>query len=172
MKTIPFILSLGAAVALSTTFAAETKTSDKANSQDTAFIKNAADGGMTEVELGKVAEKNAQRDDVKKFGEQMVSDHGKANDDLKSVASNLGVTVPDQVSPKHKSTIDMMSKKTGGAFDSAYINAMVSDHEKDIAEFEKARNQVSNEDLKRFIDETLPVMKHHLEMVKEMKKTK
>jgi putative membrane protein len=172
MKTLTFILGLGTAVALSTAFAAEMKQSDKATAKETTFIKKAADGGMTEVELGKVAEKNGQRQDVKTFGEQMVTDHGKANDELKNVASNLGVNVPDQVSAKHQSTIDAMSKKNGDAFDATYINAMVSDHEKDIAEFEKARNEVTNPDLKKFIDDALPVMKHHLEMAKTMKQTK
>ena len=76
------------------------------------------------------------------------------------------------VSSKHQSKIDLLSKQTGDAFDSAYIKDMVADHQKDIAEFEKARSQVTNEDLKKFIDDTVPVMKHHLEMVKAMKQTK
>ena len=174
MKNIILFVGLSAAVAFSTVFAAETKHSGngKATAKEAAFIKQAADGGMAEVELGKIAEKNGQRDDVKKFGEQMVTDHGKANDNLKSVASQLGVTVPDQVSSKHQSKIDLLSKQTGDAFDSAYIKDMVADHQKDIAEFEKARSQVTNEDLKKFIDDTVPVMKHHLEMVKAMKQTK
>jgi putative membrane protein len=169
MKILIPCIAITAAVTLSTLFAAETKTSGKATSTETAFIKKAADGGMTEVALGKVAEQNGQSDEVKKFGEQMVTDHGKANDTLKSVASDMGVTVPDQPSSTHQTTVDTMSKKSGDAFDKAYISAMISDHQKDIAEFEKARSQVSNADLKKFIDDTLPVMKHHLEMAKSMK---
>jgi putative membrane protein len=172
MKIITLILSLGIALAFSTTFAADKGKSDKASATDTAFIKKAADGGMTEVELGKVAEKNGQRDDVKTFGGHMVKDHGKANDNLKSVASKMDMTVPDKVSAKHQATIDKMSKMSGAAFDTAYIKAMVDDHEKTVAEFEKARGQVSNEDLKKFIDDTLPVVKEHLEMVKKMQSSK
>ena len=173
MKNKSFFLGLSIAAAIALpALAAEMKNSGKPTAKETAFVKEAADGGMTEVELGKVAGKNGQRDDVKKFGEQMVTDHGKANDDLKSVASKLGITVPDQVSSKHQSRIDSLSKKTGDAFDTAYITDMISDHEKDIAAFEKARSQVTNEDLKKFIDDTVPVMKHHLEMAKEMKQTK
>src|ERR1051325_9564503 len=170
MKTLPFSLTLAAALALSTVFAVgQEKKSGKATAKDTAFIKEAADGGMAEVELGKIAAKTAQRDDVKQFGEQMVSDHGKANDNLKSVASKLQVPIPDKLGSKNQSTVDKMSKMTGTSFDNAYIPAMVSDHEKDIAEFEKARSQVTSEELKKFIDETVPVMKHHLEMAKKMK---
>jgi len=170
MKTVILSLTFVIAVTLSSVFGA--KSSDKATDKETTFIKKAADGGMTEVELGKVAEKNAQRDDVKKFGQQMISDHSKANDELKTVASKLGVTIPDKVSAKHQSMIDAMSKKTGESFDATYVKAMIADHENDIAEFEKARGDVTDADLKKFIDDTLPVMKHHLEMVKELKKEK
>lgn len=172
MKTKYFAVALGIALAFSTAHAADKEKSDNASAADTAFIKKAADGGMTEVELGKVAEKNGQRDDVKSFGGHMIKDHGKANENLKSVASKMNVAVPDKVSPKHQATIDKMSKISGAEFDTAYIKAMVEDHEKDIAEFEKARGEVSNEDLKKFIDQTVPVMKEHLEMVKKMQLTK
>jgi putative membrane protein len=172
MKKLTFILTLGTAMALSSTFAVDKEKSDKATAKETAFIKKAADGGMTEVELGKAAEKNGQKDDVKAFGKQMVKDHGKANDDLKSIASKMNVTVPDKVSAKHQARIDKMSKLSGAAFDTAYAKDMVEDHEKDIAEFEKARGKVSKEDLKKFIDDTIPVMKEHLEMAKKMEGAK
>jgi len=173
MKILKFVFVLGIASALpSILFAAGQENSGKANGKDAAFIKKAADGGMAEVELGRVATQNGQRDDVKQFGKQMVSDHGRANDNLKSVASKLNVTVPDKLSTKHQTKLDKLSKTSGAAFDSAYITEMVADHEKDIAEFEKARSEVSNEDLKKFIDETIPVMKEHLEMAKKMKTTK
>jgi putative membrane protein len=172
MKTLTFVLTLGTAVALSSAFAADKEKSDKATARETAFIKKATDGGMTEIELGKVAEKNGQKDDVKAFGKQMVKDHGKANDDLKSVASKMNVTVPDKVSAKHRARINKMSKLSGAAFDTAYAKDMVEDHEKDIAEFEKARGEVSNEGLKKFIDDTVPVMKEHLEMAKKMEGAK
>jgi putative membrane protein len=178
MKKLTFILALGTMVALSPAFAAPKEKSEKApasetaSASDKAFIMKAADGGMTEVELGKIAEKNGQKEDVKSFGGQMVKDHGKANDDLKGIASKMNVTVPDKVSAKHQAKIDKMSKMSGAAFDTAYIKGMVEDHEKTAAEFEKARGQVKNEDLKKFIDDTLPVVKSHLEMVKKMQSAK
>lgn len=166
------LLSLGIACALSTLFAAEKKSSDTstgATAKEINFIKKAADGGMAEVELGKVASSNGERDEVKQFGQRMMTDHGRANDNLKSVASKLNVTVPEKVSTNHQSKIDKLSKMSGSAFDTAYISEMVADHQKDIAEFEKSRKEVTNEDLKKFIDETVPVMKEHLEMAKQMK---
>ena len=65
-----------------------------------------------------------------------------------------------------------MSKLSGVAFDTAYAKDMIEDHEKDIAEFEKALGEVSNEDLKKFIDDAIPMMKGHLEMAKKMAATK
>jgi len=171
MKNTILLLGLSAIVALSA-IAAEMNDSNNASAKETAFIKEAADGGMAEVELGRLAEKTGQRDEVKKFGQQMVTDHGKANDDLKAIASKLGVTVPDRISAEHQSTVDSLSKKSAHAFDSAYVAEMISDPEKDIAEFEKAQGETTNSDLKQFIDKTIPVMKHHLEMAKGMKETK
>lgn len=177
MKTTTLLLTLGTVLALSTAFAANKEKADKeksdnATAAETAFMKKAADGGMTEVELGKVAEKNGQKDNVKSFGAQMVKDHGKAGDDLKSVAGKMNVTLPDKVSAKHQAMIDKMSKMSGDAFDTAYVKAMVEDHEKDVAEFEKASGTVKNADLKKFIDDTLPVIKEHLEMAKKMQAAK
>jgi putative membrane protein len=172
MKKLTSILGIGIVIALSPTFSAEEQKSEKASASDTAFMMKAADGGMTEVELGKVAEKNGQKDDVKTFGNHMVKDHGKANDDLKSVAGKMKVTLPEKVSAKHQAKIDQMSKMSGDAFDTAYVKGMVEDHEKTVADFEKASGTVKNADLKKFIDDTLPVIKEHLEMARKMQGAK
>jgi putative membrane protein len=171
MKTTALILTLGSALAMSST-GAENESATKPTAAEKAFIHKAANGGMTEVELGQIAEKNGTRDDVKSFGERMVKDHGKANDDLKSVASKLNVNVPDKVNAKHQATIDKFSKMSGDSFDAAYAKEMVRDHKEDIAEFEKAQGEVKNEDLKKFITDTIPVMKEHLQMAEKMEGAK
>lgn len=179
MKTFTLILTLGTALALSSAFGAEKEKSDKApatetkaSAADTAFIKKAAEGGMTEVELGKIAEKNGEKDDVKSFGSHMVKDHGKANGELKGVAGKMKVALPDKVSAEHQVKIDKLSKMSGAEFDTAYAKEMVASHEKTIASFEAAKGKVANEDLKKFIDDTLPVIKEHLEMAKKMQAAK
>jgi putative membrane protein len=178
MKCKNFILTVGVATALGVTsavsFGAEKEKSGDTgkSSADAAFIKKAANGGMTEVELGKIAAKNGQKDDVKSFGERMVKDHGKVNDNLKSVASKMNVDVPEKVNAKHQATIDKFSKMSAESFDAAYVKEMVKDHKKDIAEFESAQGEVKNEDLKKFISDTIPVMKEHLEMAQKMQGAK
>jgi putative membrane protein len=169
MKMKTFVVTAGIAlVAAGISLAAEKEKSAGKSNADAMFIKKAANGGMTEVELGKIAAKNGQKDEVKSFGERMVKDHGKANDDLKSVASKMNVELPDKVNAKHQATIDKFSKMSGESFDAAYAKAMVKDHQKDIAEFEEAQGKVKNEDLKKFISDTIPMMKEHLEMAEKL----
>ncbi len=145
------------------------KDAEKATSTEKTFIMKAANGGMTEVDLGKIAAEKGQMQEVKDFGNRMVTDHSKANDELKGVASSLGVSVPAKVDAKHQATIDKFSKMAAGdAFDKAYVKNMVKDHEEDISEFEKAEKEVKNADLKSFIEKTVPIMKEHLEMVKKI----
>src|SRR4029453_4748159 len=106
----------------------ESKTSTLSE-KDKAFMKKAARGGMMEVALGRLAEQKAQREDEKSFGKRMVTDHGKANDELKSIAAQKNVQLPSK-EPTEKWTSDK-----------AYLNTMVRDHQKDLAGFsQKARN--------------------------------
>ena len=144
----------------------------KAGGTDAAFIAKAANGGMTEVELGKLAAEKGASQEVKDFGNQMVKDHSKANDELKEVAGKMNVMVPEKVDAKHQATIEKMSALTGAAFDKAYVKGMVKAHKEDIALFESADKEVKNEDLKKFIENTLPVMKEHLAMIEKFDQVK
>lgn len=175
MKIKHLVVTLGLAIALCASgqniFAAD-ENGAKATAAEKTFIKKAANGGMTEVNLGKLAAEKGDSKEVKDFGSQMVKDHSKINDNLKEVAGKLGVTLPEKVNAMHQAKIDKMEKMSGTAFDKAYVNGMVMAHEKDIAEFEKAGKEVKNEDLKKFIDDSVPTMKEHLEMIKKFSQAK
>jgi putative membrane protein len=149
---------------------AEQKT--EATPNEKTFFMNAANGGMTEVELGKLAAEKGASQEVKDFGTQMVKDHTAANDDLKEVAGKMNVTVPKEVDAKHQAMIAKMSALSGAAFDTAYVKGMVKAHKQDIALFESADKEVKNEDLKKFIEKTVPVMKGHLEMIEKFDQVK
>lgn len=177
MKTKFLFVILGLAATLSVSgellFAADAKEGEaRATVSDTAFMKKAANGGMTEVSLGKLAGEKGESKEVKDFGEKMVTDHTKIGDNLKEVAGKLGVTLPEKIDATHQKKIDEMEKKSGAAFDKAYVNAMVTAHEKDIAAFEEAGKETKNEDLKKFIDDSVPTMKEHLEMIKNFSQAK
>ncbi|MDQ3131681.1 MAG: DUF4142 domain-containing protein [Acidobacteriota bacterium] len=135
---------------------------------DLAFMNDAAPGGMAEVELGKMAAKQAASNDVKQFGQKMVEDHSKAGDELKQLAAQKKVMLPTDVMPAHKQLMEKLSKLSGADFDSAYVTAMVEAHEKDVAAFENVSKTAADADVKAFATKTLPTLKMHLEMIKAM----
>ena len=124
--------------------------------KDKTFMKKAAKGGMMEVAMGNLAAQNGQSDDVKSFGKRMVTDHSKANNELKSIASQKGVTLPGK-----EPTLKWDSDKV-------YVNMMVKDHEKDLAEFQEEAKTGSDPEVKKFAEDTAKVVQEHLELAKEI----
>jgi len=135
---------------------------------DLAFMNDAAPGGMAEVELGKLAVKQAASNDVKQFAQKMIDDHSKAGEDLEALAAQKKVTLPPVVLPAHKQLIGKLSKMSGADFDKEYVKAMVEAHEKDVAAFENVSKTAADADVKAFATKTLPTLKMHLEMIKDM----
>ncbi len=172
IKNLAFTLGVTAALAVPFHIASAADKEMKPTAMEKTFIMKAANGGMMEVEAGKVAAEKGDSEEVKDFGNRMVKDHSKANDELKDAASKMGVTVPDKLDAMHQAKVDKLSGMSGAAFDKAYVNAMVMDHKKDIAEFEAADKKVKNEDLKKFIEDTIPVMKDHLATIEKFDQAK
>lgn len=142
----------------------------KGGGVDQMFVKKAAEGGMAEVDLGNVAKQNGSNDAVKQFGDRMVTDHGKANDELKSLAQQKSWTLPTEAKAADKSKKDRLSKMNGAAFDKAYMRDMVMDHEKDVKEFQKCAASCSDPDLKAWAGKTVPTLEDHLKMAKDTAK--
>jgi len=151
---------------------ASKSTTSNLSAAEQKFVKNAAQGGMTEVQLGELAKTKATREDVKEFGAQMVTDHGQANDELKQLASSKGVTLEDKLDAKHSAMVDKFSKMDAAQFDKAYIDDMVSDHKKDAAEFDEAAKNSKDADLKAFAEKTAAVVHRHLEKIQSIQKAK
>jgi putative membrane protein len=137
-------------------------------SADTAFAMKAAQGGAAEVQTGKLAAEKASSPDVKAFGQQMVDDHTKANDDLKSVAEKKRMTLPTDMNAHQQGTYSKLQRLSGDAFDRAYVKDMVKDHEDDVKEFQKEANNGKDEDIKGFASRTLPVLQAHLDKIKSI----
>ncbi len=127
------------------------------------FVTKAASGGMLEVQLGQLAQQNSKSHRVKDFGNMMVTDHSKANDELKSLAASNNITVSPTLLPDHQKHLDMMSKMKGAGFDKHYMDMMVSDHKEDIDEFKKEANNSNNDAFKSFASKTLPTLQKHLD---------
>lgn len=139
----------------------------KVSAHDRTFMKEAAQGGMAEVNLGQLAAQNASDPDVKAFGQRMVTDHSKANDQLKQVATGMNVTLPTDVKASDKAEANRLSKLTGAAFDRAYVREMVKDHKKDVAEFQKEAKS-GHGDVQSFASTTLPTLQEHLKMAEDL----
>jgi len=181
-KKFPMLLAVTAAGALvlaSATAAGQTSgtgttgsssmssSNTASHSADSKFAMDAAKGGLMEVEMGRMAADHATNPEVKQFAQRMVTDHTKANDELKSVASQKGITLPASLDASDKAKMDKMSKMSGEAFDKAYMDDMVKDHKKDVAEFRKEANGGKDADIKGFASKTLPTLEEHLKMAQD-----
>jgi len=129
--------------------------SSSVSAKDKTFMKKAARGGMMEVAMGRLAEQKAQSEDVKSFGKRMVTDHSKANDELKKIAAQKNVKLPAK-----EPTVSWSSDK-------AYMDMMVKDHEKDLAEFQEEAKSGSDADVKKFAEDTAKVVQEHLDLAKQ-----
>ena len=140
----------------------------KVNKTDAKFAVEAANGGMAEVELGKLAQEKGLSQQVKDFGAMMVKDHSAANLKMTALAKSKGISLPATISASEQKLKDNLSKKSGKNFDKAYAAAMVDDHQEDIKSFESALKELKDPELKAFAAETLPTLKMHLAAVQKV----
>ncbi len=145
----------------------EDKFDDKME-DDTEFAVEAADGGMLEVELGKLAQKNGMSSTVKDFGKMMETEHGKANDELKNMAQSNNITLPAMMSNDNQKTYDDLAAKTGKDFDKAYADLMVKDHKNDIDEFKEQAEDGKKADLKTWAAGKVSTLEMHLQKAQAM----
>jgi putative membrane protein len=135
--------------------------------RDASFAVKAASGGMMEVELGNLAMTNGSTQQVKDFGQSMVADHSKANEELKALAASKNISLPTMPNADMQKKIDDLKQKQGRDFDNAYIDLMVDDHNEDIDDFQKEGDKGNDADLKSWAAGKVPVLQHHLQMAKD-----
>jgi putative membrane protein len=140
------------------------------STEEQLFVKKAAAGGLAEVKLSELADDRASDPKVKDFAKQMVTDHTQANDELKPIAEAGKVPVPTKLQGAHEVAYKRLEKLSGAKFDVAYVQIMVTDHDKTVSAFEDASAKVKDPSLKAFIDKTLPVLRQHKEHIHEIEK--
>lgn len=136
---------------------------------DSTFAVTAANDGMTEVQLGKVAAQKAATTRIKNFANMMVTDHSRIGDELASIAKAKNLTLPSAPDADSQKKIDELSKKSGKSFDKAYVDAMVKGHEGAVKLFTDASTSLQDSTLKAFVNKTLPTLKMHLDSIKAIK---
>jgi len=156
-------LAVAALTVLATSSLADDTAGKRGATTERTFLQSASNGGLAEVELGKLAEQRASNADVKSFGARMVKDHTAANKELATLSARKGVSFPTRIDRKDEELRDRLSKLSGPAFDRAYMQEMTADHEHDVAEFHQAAETSSDPDVREFATHTLPTLTSHLE---------
>ena len=151
------MIVLGLAIALSPAAAFAQSTTDAD------FAKNAAVGGMAEVQAGKLAMAHGSGD-AKTIGQQMVTDHTRMNMELTALAKSKGMVLPTALDPTHTAMIEDLSKGSGRAFDNKYLKSQVTEHQKTIALFQQEADHGADPDMKALATKALPALQQHLNM--------
>lgn len=141
-----------------------------ADAQTTDFFVNATNSGMAEVSLGEMAAQKATNKKVKDMGRMLASDHRAVNQELRSLARQRNVSVPDSIGEDKRKDIDKLMDKKGRDFDKTYINEMISAHEKSVDLFQKQVDNGNDAAVKTFASNTLPKLQMHLDSLKSIKK--
>ena len=139
-------------------------------SLDQKFAADAAKDSLAEVELGKLALDKSKDARVREFAERMIQDHSKASRQLESIAGSAGTVLPSEPGEKLQEPMKKLSGLSGKKFDRAYAQAMVKDHEKAVKLFEQCEQKCTNQEVREFAKETLPVLQEHLAMARSMVK--
>lgn len=128
---------------------------------DAVFARKAAEAGMDEVAAGRIAQERASDDAVRRFAQRMVEDHGKADAELRRIASAQGLSLPDKLDKSAEKDLDRLTKLHGADFDKAYMKHNVGAHKKAVKDFQKEAGSGKDDALKRFAEQTLPTLKEH-----------
>ncbi|MCF2446678.1 DUF4142 domain-containing protein [Dyadobacter sp. CY345] len=153
-------ISLAALLAFSDRFEKE--------SPDKKFVLSAADGGMLEVKLGELAIRQGTKAKTKEFGKMMITDHNKANNELKTLASKKKIEIPAKLSNTKQQIYDSLAVMSGEKFDMLYMNMMIASHEETVGLFQTESTSGKDPEFKKWADSKIPSLKHHLEMSKQL----
>ncbi|ARS37184.1 DUF4142 domain-containing protein [Pontibacter actiniarum] len=132
------------------------------------FMTKAASSNMLEIQSGQLAQEKGQMQEVKDFGQMMVTEHQKASEQMKQLAQQKNIVLPDSMSQEHMDKLQNLRDKTGNEFDQAYMDLMVSSHENTVSLFEDAANNIEDQEVKSFADATLPTLRQHLDRAKQI----
>jgi putative membrane protein len=138
------------------------------DSADRTFMMKAAQANLAEVEAGRLAGEKSTNSDVKKFAQMMVDDHSQANEQLTDLAQKKNISLPNEPDDAHKKDAGRLSDLKGAEFDRSYMTMMVQDHVKAVALFEATAKAAKDSDVRAFAEKTIPVLKHHLDMARDL----
>jgi putative membrane protein len=151
-----------------TVAAAKAQVNPTLSTSDATFMTTAARGGMAEVQMGQLAERNGRSAQVRHFGQQMINDHGRANQEMMALAQQKQITPPSGIGAEQQRNYDNLAKLRGSTFDRAYARAMVQDHQEDLRAFQDEAMNGTDPDVKAFAARHVPVLQEHLRMAQRL----
>jgi putative membrane protein len=140
--------------------------------KDKMFLRKAAAGGLAEVQLGELATQKAGSQDVKDFGQKMVTDHTALNNEMAPIADSMGITLPKKLSKEDQAEYNKLNALSGDDFDKEYVSFMVKDHHQDLREFRTEAASTSDPTLKTAVDKCSKVIYEHMTMIDKMAREK
>ena len=135
---------------------------------DQIFAMMAASGGLTEVQLGKLAAERSASPEVKQLAERLVQDHTKANQELLTIADKKDISVPKRLDGTHEDLVKLFSQLEGGQFDREFLRYQVMHHEKDTVAFAVEAKEGQDPELKAFAAKQLPILQEHLQRARDL----
>jgi putative membrane protein len=139
------------------------------NFGDQAFVAKVLEGNAAEVQLGQLAQEKSQSNDVKQFGQKMVSEHQQMTDKwFKPVAKQIGASEPKGPSKKDKKLAEKLQGLSGQQFDTEYIQAMVKDHKQDLKDFQNEAQSAQDPNVKQIAQQGADLISKNLEMIEQI----
>ena len=166
MKKYFLFTVLIAGLSILFSFKSENYVNTVQDNQDKEFVNAAAEGGMLEVKLGELAVKRGNSQKIKDYGNTMITEHAKVNEELTALAKKKKIELPKKLGKMKQQAYDSLAAEKGEKFDMLYMNMMLSSHEETIGLFQTETTSGKDADLKKWADAKIPALKHHLEMAK------
>lgn len=135
---------------------------------DQHFVKEAAEGNLAEIQVAQIAQQKSQDPQVKRFAQRLIQDHQKAEQQLQEVARQKGIQLPSQPDAVGQAVAQELQKKTGPDFDRHFLFCQLGDHTKDVAIFRGMERMIQDQQIKMYVQSTLPVLRQHLRMAREL----
>ncbi|QNI35390.1 DUF4142 domain-containing protein [Edaphobacter albus] len=136
--------------------------------KDKMFVRKAAEGGLGDVQLGKLASEKGASEDVKSFGQKMVDDHTQLNKEMAELADTIGTMLPKKMGKADQTEYEKLNGLSGEDFDKEYIAYMVKDHHEDLREFRIASTSTTDSEVKNVADRGARLIHDHMVMVDKM----
>jgi putative membrane protein len=137
---------------------------------DKMFVQKAMQGGLAEVQLGQLTLQKSNNEQVKQFAQRMIDDHTKLNEQMKPIAQQIGVPVPEKVSKKDRATMAKLQALSGSAYDQAYIRDMIKDHKADLSDFQTEASSGQDPAVKDAAAQGSKVIAQHLQLIQQLAK--